>query len=179
MDKVNLNENLGNRGEKLINSNLHEGENVELKVKGTYGEAIVLTNKRLYILKWGYLTGSFLGGRCLGFEFKDVAGVELKTGLLTGTLEVLTPATQNAQKSIWATGNKNATTSDNVITFTREMFDKFKEATKAIRSTINQTNSKDRPESGINDLEKLAQLKNKGIITKQEFEVKKKQILGI
>jgi len=179
MDKVNLIENLGNRGEKLINSNLHERENIELKIKGTYGEAVVLTNKRLYVLKWGYFAGSFLGGRSLGFEFKDITGVELKTGILTGTLEILTPATQNAQKSIWGTGNRNATTSDNVVTFTRDMFDKFKESVKVIRGKINQTSTKTKSEGSIHDLEKLAQLKDKGIITKEEFEAKKKQILGL
>ena len=33
--------------------------------------------------------------------------------------------------------------------------------------------------SGLNDLEKLADLRDKGIITPTEFEAKKKQILGI
>ena len=33
--------------------------------------------------------------------------------------------------------------------------------------------------SGINDLEKLADLRDKGIITPTEFEAKKKQILGL
>ncbi len=34
-------------------------------------------------------------------------------------------------------------------------------------------------DSGINDLEKLADLRDKGIITPTEFEAKKKQILGL
>jgi Short C-terminal domain len=33
--------------------------------------------------------------------------------------------------------------------------------------------------SGLNDLEKLAELRDKGIITPDEFEAKKKQILGL
>jgi hypothetical protein len=33
--------------------------------------------------------------------------------------------------------------------------------------------------SGLNDLEKLAELRDKGIITPAEFEAKKKQILGL
>ena len=33
--------------------------------------------------------------------------------------------------------------------------------------------------SGLNDLEKLADLRDKGIITPEEFETKKKQILGL
>ena len=33
--------------------------------------------------------------------------------------------------------------------------------------------------NSLNDLEKLADLKNKGIITEEEFQAKKKQILGL
>ena len=33
--------------------------------------------------------------------------------------------------------------------------------------------------SGLEDLEKLAELKNKGIISEAEFNLKKKQLLGI
>ncbi len=33
--------------------------------------------------------------------------------------------------------------------------------------------------SGLNDLEKLADLRDKGIITPDDFEAKKKQILGL
>jgi hypothetical protein len=33
--------------------------------------------------------------------------------------------------------------------------------------------------SGLNDLEKLADLRDKGIITTADFEAKKKQILGL
>lgn len=40
--------------------------------------------------------------------------------------------------------------------------------------TVSQQNS-----SNIEDLEKLAELKEKGIITQEEFDAKKKQILGI
>jgi hypothetical protein len=38
---------------------------------------------------------------------------------------------------------------------------------------------KAKPTSNISDLEKLADLKNKGIITEEEFNAKKKQILGL
>ncbi len=40
-------------------------------------------------------------------------------------------------------------------------------------------NDKQSSNSGLGDLEKLAELKNKGIITEAEFNQKKKQLLGI
>jgi hypothetical protein len=44
---------------------------------------------------------------------------------------------------------------------------------KALAPNIKANNS------GIDDLEKLANLRDKGIITPDEFEAKKKQILGL
>ena len=46
---------------------------------------------------------------------------------------------------------------------------------QGIRTSI--PNSK--PVKDYNELEKLAELKDKGIITEEEFQAKKKQILGL
>jgi len=61
-----------------------------------------------------------------------------------------------------------------------------KNKTKSSSSTINKTTSNRTQSStnssqthGLDDLEKLADLRNKGIITEEEFAAKKKQILGL
>lgn len=180
MKNTNLIDNLGGRGEKLLSNNLHNEETIAIKLKGSNGEALVMSNKRLYVLKWGYFTGSLFGGRCLGFEFDDITAIEIKTGLIFGTVEVLTPATQNAQRSVWSTGQNNATTSDNVVTFTRELFNSFREAVNIVREKINNSRQKGTTNyRDINDLEKLALLRDKKVITSAEFEAKKKQILSL
>jgi hypothetical protein len=51
--------------------------------------------------------------------------------------------------------------------------DEFMDMVKALAPNIKANNS------GIDDLEKLANLRDKGIITPDEFEAKKKQILGL
>ncbi len=53
-----------------------------------------------------------------------------------------------------------------------------KKAEEIINELISK--SSDNPSnSGISDLEKLAELKEKGVITSEEFDLKKKQLLGI
>lgn len=54
----------------------------------------------------------------------------------------------------------------------------FNEWVKSIEETRNGT-YKNNNLNGLNELEKLAELKEKGIITKEEFEKKKKTILGL
>jgi hypothetical protein len=178
--KQDLVENLGSRGEKILENNISQTEKVSLKLKGAHGEALVLTDKRLYILKWGYMVGSTFGGRCLGFHFNDIMGVELRKGFLTGIVEILTPATQNTHKSYWGKGENSAIMSDNAVSFARDKFSKFQEAVAVVREVINQGRTgKASKISDYDELEKLAQMKDKGVITKVEFEAKKKQILGL
>jgi len=181
----NLIHNLGNRGERLIEENLH-GDKIIVKLKGSFGEGLVITDKRLYVLKWGFMAGNFLGGRCIDFGYSNIVGLEIKKGWGTGTFEVLTPATQNAQKSYWGTGNNSAIRSDNVVTFQSNKFGLFQEAVKIGRGQLQNLNlqsihnSQSIPvTSNYSDLEKLAELKGKGIITKEEFEAKKKKILDL
>lgn len=181
MEKLDLVENLGSRGEKILENNVSQNEKATIKLKGAHGEALVLTNKRLYVLKWGFVAGSTFGGRCLGFHFNDIMGVEFKKGVLTGLVEILTPATQNTQKGYWgARGGGSAIESDNAVTFTRDKFSKFQEAVAVIREIVNQGKTgRTSKTSDYDELEKLAHLKDEGTITKEEFEAKKKQILGL
>jgi hypothetical protein len=173
---------LGGRGEKLVRDNISE-DKIFVKLKGSFGEALVIADKNLYVLKWGFMAGNFLGGRCMSFGHRNIVGLEIKKGWTTGTFEVLTPATQNAQKSYWGMGSNNAIRSDNVITFQSNKFNLFQEAVKIGRELINKSHSQgsqnSQNEPNYSELEKLAELKEKGIITQEEFNLKKKQILGL
>jgi len=179
-------EDLGKRGETLLAKNISPDEEIGIKLKGTHGEGFVVTNKRVYILKWGFSTGNTFGGRCNGFEFTNIVSVEFRKGLLTGTIEVLTPATQNAQRSAWNFSNNSAPMSDNVVTITRDKFDISQEVVRVSREIIAKGNrvnevgaKKPEKEDTVALLEKLAELKEKGIITEEEFKAKKKKVLDI
>ena len=180
MEPKNLLENLSGRGEKLLHYNLDDTEKIFVKLKGTFGEGLVITNKRLYVLKWGWMSGNIIGGRCNGFSFHHIVSLEIKKNLITGTFEVLTPATQNTQKSYWGLREKNAIKSDNVITFQRKKFKLFQEATNIGREMIHKSTSTliNNGKNNLDDLKKLADLRDNGIITEAEFNAKKKSILG-
>src|SRR5690242_16230811 len=117
MDK-SLITSLSWRGEKLLKRNIQANEQILLKVKGAFGQGLVITNKMIYILKWGYMTGNIVGGKCISYEFFNITGIHLKKGWLTGTFEILRPATQQSNKGYWSSGEKAAWKSDNIITFT-------------------------------------------------------------
>lgn len=61
----------------------------------------------------------------------------------------------------------------------RKNVPKFEEYKLEKIYTVESTNKSKSDSNGIDDLEKIAALKEKGIITQEEFELKKKQILGL
>jgi len=73
-----------------------------------------------------------------------------------------------------------STRDDNSINFHARNNEKFEEAKKLIEERMAQIRQGTNTESSnLNELEKLAELRDKGIITEAEFQQKKKQLLGL
>jgi len=75
-------------------------------------------------------------------------------------------------------GILDATKDENTVFFNSFQLQDFKSLKEMIENRINEFAKKDK-RSDLGDLEKLAELRDKGIITEEEFNAKKKQILGI
>ena len=92
----------------------------------------------------------------------------------------MSPATQNTNKSYWGTGSNNAIQSTSAVSFIKDKFPLFQEAAMMGRDLIKSHHGK---RNGVDDditaIEKLAELRDRGILTKEEFETKKKALLGI
>jgi Short C-terminal domain len=183
-------QDLGDRGEKLLANNLSSGEKVLVKLKGNFGQAFVLSNRRLYVVKWGFQAGQTFGGKCVAFELPTVTGVQIKKHLASALVEVLTPATQDNRKlSYWGGRGKsnNAVEADNAVTFPKAASASFQEAVNLIRSRIAHSHSGTHPgqPAGYGNIDipeqirKLGELRDSGILTAEEFETKKAELLGL
>lgn len=155
-------EKIGRRGEKLLQGNLSSDEEIVVKLKGLHGEAVVITNKKLFILKWGIMVGNTFGGRCLAFDYRSITGLEYKKRLVTGSFEVLSAATQNTRKSYWGL-NDNTSKSDNIVSFGRDKYKQFEEATRIGREMIHERSGgtgqvKSKEADNLEMLEKLGEL---------------------
>lgn len=73
----------------------------------------------------------------------------------------------------------DAVDDENTIMFNKGQQTSFEEIKSMIESRISEIENQTTTKQSINDLEKLAELKEKGIITAEEFNAKKKQILGL
>lgn len=188
MDNQILINNLGNKGENLLATNLTTDEKVLVKLKGNFGQGFVITSRRVWVVKWGLMTKNTFGGKCIAFDFVNITALQLEHSVFSpGIVKVLSAATQdNKQLSYWAMGNNknNAIESDNAVTFAQDKknLELFQEAVKLGRDMIAKAHLGQGNGAGtgeLEQLEKLADLKEKGILTQDEFEAKKRQILGL
>ena len=82
-------------------------------------------------------------------------------------------------------GLLDATKDENTVMFKKSQqteFERLRDKVDRLIASANaptQTSKSQKPSSDLDELEKLARLKEKGIITEEEFNQKKKQILGI
>ncbi len=145
-----------------------------------YNGTLILTDTGV-IIKRG-AKGFLLGGGMLRGDktipYGSIVAVQLKkAGMTAGYIQLTLKGGSEAKSGLF-----QSTTDENSINFHSAFGgnnnELFAEAKKLIEERINAVNSPAK-NSGLDDLEKLAALKEKGIISKEEFQAKKKQLLGL
>jgi len=159
---------LGRKEIKELPSILWEDECVENIIQGTYNNGngiLVATNRRLVFVDKGFLFGL----KVEDFPYDKISSIQYETGILMGKLTIFT------------SGNKAII--DNVIKAKVRVFgDSVRakiSAPKEIASQIAPIVVSQQPIDIADQLERLAKLKEQGILTDEEFAQQKKKILGI
>ncbi|MEX0996865.1 MAG: PH domain-containing protein [Flavobacteriaceae bacterium] len=158
---------LGKREIKELPNILWENENVENLIQGTYNNGngiLVATNKRLIFIDKGLVFGL----KVEDFPYDKISSIQYSTGLLLGKL------------TIFASGNKAII--DNVEKQRVRLFGDFvrnKISSKENENASPATSSNEKSQDDIvTQLERLAKLKEKGILTDEEFVQQKQKLLG-
>lgn len=139
---------------------------------------LVLTETGVTIKRnGGWLSSHGAGEK--NIPYKSITAVQFKkVGLTVGFIQLTIKGGVEAKG-----GAFGAVSDENTVTFgAKEKTQDFESAKSIIEQRIIEANSA-RPESNntndLDQLEKLASLKDKGIVSEEEFQAKKKQILGL
>ena len=167
--------------ERTLATALHRNERVFVKLRGVYKEALVCTDSRVIILKAGWMTGQLFGTDMFQCPYQNVSGAQVKIQLLTGYFELSAGGMQNAPKNFWSTnGSISPAKAPNCVTIAgRDRADMFRQACAFIMHQASrggfgvQTGG-----DSVSTLERLAKLRDTGVISSAEFEQKKAQILS-
>jgi hypothetical protein len=141
-----------------------------------YNGTVVLSATGLTIKRGakGFLLG---GGKVRGdktIPYTSIVAVQYKKpGFTIGYLQLTLRGGSDPKAGVI-----EATEDENTVTFQRKKVAKrFLELKEIIERKMHESHVASNTQ--VEDLEKLAQLKEKGIITETEFAFKKKQILGV
>lgn len=145
---------------------MYEGETIEYLMSGFLNGntwLITCTNKRVLFLDKGMLFGC----QQLEIPLEKINSIEAKKGLILGSI------------TIW--DGASPMKIDNVQKQSLQPFVKTVNNARESAKNSNFQSSRivENKDDYISQLEKLAILKDKGIVTAEEFEAKKKQILGL
>jgi len=146
----------------------------EKEYKG-YNGTLILSNDRI-IIKRG-IKGFLLGGGSVRGDktipYSSIIAVQFKkAGMMAGYLQLTLKGGSEAKG-----GLLQSATDENTVNFHSGKNKIFIEAKEFIEKQINEDFNK--PKSNLDELEKLASLKEKGIITQEEFNAKKKVLLEL
>lgn len=140
-----------------------------------YNGQLLLTDTGIVIKRSGLLMSFLSGGMFRGdktIPYSSIVAVQFRrAGIQFGYIQFSIRGGGEAKG-----GLMEASKDENSITFLRRSNADFEKAKSHIETRMNESAA---PRSGLDDLEKLAALKDKGIITQEDFDLKKKSLLGI
>lgn len=152
---------------------------MENKEYSGYNGTLCLTDMGVVIKRGikGFLLG---GGKLRGdkaIPYSSIVAVQLKkSGMTAGYIQLTLAGGSEAKDGLF-----ESTKDENSINFYNlgKNNELFTEAKTLIEQRIGQSMGSVSVKSDAENLEKFAELRDKGVITKEEFEAKKKQILGL
>lgn len=185
MDTKSLIEDLGNKKlEKYLADTLQPGETVHIRLKGAYKEGLICTDKRVIILKTGFMTGQTFGANTFQVPYSRITGAEVKFHFVSGYFELSSGGVQNTEKSFYS-GKKSAQEAPNCVSIlSKKSAEKFREACNFIILKIHESDAGKesavtKEEATIPELIKqLADLRDQGIVSDEEFQSKKTDLLS-
>jgi hypothetical protein len=100
-------EELPGRLESELAKVLSPNETVTLKLKGAFNEGLICTDRRVLILKGGFMAGQLLGNDVFQQPYGNIAGVQVVYHLASGYFELSAGGMANTRKSYWSNDRKN------------------------------------------------------------------------
>lgn len=171
---------LNRKARKAVGKSLEPDEEVLIAESGEYG-ALVATSKRIFVCKWGITSGAFFASQINSWDLRNVSGIEYRKGMTTKAIVVQAPGTVPVGKfgrmdkgpgSVWEAPNAlfvSNPVDDSVAKLRRLIADHQSPGPRAPMASSDPAEQ----------IRSLAALREEGLLTPDEFEAKKRQILGI
>ncbi len=159
------------------------GEKVLSQCVGMKGQSLVVTDKKVMIIKTGWMAGSSFGAKATTFDFRTITSVEVRTGPITGAFSLSAGGVSQKDRTYWGQQGNDAYKSPDAIPIAKAQAPEFQRAAALIRelaarSLGSQQQAAPVAPDPLDQLKKLAELRDAGVLTAAEFDAKKADLLS-
>jgi hypothetical protein len=183
---------LGTKANAALDANLDVGESVEVIILGSAKQAIVGSNRRAFVHKQGYLAGAAFGAELTSWDYRNIVGIQIHTGMMSGAVIIQAPGQSGTKTSYWGSGDSDVHKAPNAIPLNRPFQDaqagvaKLRQLISAIQhpdataqASSPFTSERPLPSSFVaEELGKLAKLHREGVLNDDEFAELKRRLLA-
>lgn len=167
---------------KALDENLAPGEQVRAIIRGAYDSAMIATDRRAFVFKKGAFGASLFGKKLASYDYRNLTGVQIETGVISGAVALQGGGIEARDLSNYS--KDNARTAPFAIMLSREHFDQAREALPVLRQLISDSQAPSTAAAAapatdvMEQLRKLGELRDAGILTPTEFDAKKAGLLA-
>ena len=176
---------LHDKAQDSLSKTLVTGESVLVIIRGPSAQAIVGTDRRAFIYKKGFMAGASFGSEMTNWMYKNLVGVQLHTGMMSGAVVLQGPGQSGNSTSYWKGGNDDPYKAPNAIPVVRP-YEVVEAGVARLRELIDLDHQKAnapavqpvQAASVADEIRKLAEMRRDGLITDEEFTDLKTQLMS-
>lgn len=178
------------KAQSALKENLMPDEAVRVILLGVRrNAAMIATDSRIFIFKTGVAAGATFGSKFASFDYRNVSGVTLHTGAMTGSAVLDIAGAAPVGSSYWGNKNNDPWKAQNAIPIARP-YEPAKTEIGKVRHLIaawHDGQSRSGAVSGeskssssediVDQIKRLGDLRDQGVLTAEEFNTKKTELL--
>jgi Short C-terminal domain len=165
-----------------LEANLGPGETIRVIIHGAHGQAMVGTDTRVFVCKPGFMAGASFGAEVTSWSYRNLTGVQRHKGMMSGSVLLQAQAQTGQKTSYWTGGDDDPSKAPNAIPIAGG-WTRVDPCVARLRQLIDQSHAPasaaavPAQSSTADELRKLAELYSQGLITADEFQAAKAQLL--
>ena len=170
------------RVRRALKENLTAGEQVRVVVPGANGQAIIGTDTRAFVCKPGFMAGAAFGSKITTWSYKQIVGIQVHKGMMSGAVAIQAPGQTASETGYWGNKNDDPSKAPNAIPVAgnwKTVNRNVAELRQLIAAHQEGTSTSSPPtQSPMDQIRQLVELRDAGVLSEQEFEDKKRELLS-
>ena len=160
-------------------------------IAGPSNQAIIGTDRRLFVYKKGFMAGATFGAELTSWDYRNLVGIQIHTGMVSGAVVVQAPGQSGTRTNVWKQGDSDPYKAPNAIPISRP-WKPAQEGVARLRQLIdgahNPSQQPVHPQGSLpaaggevgslaDEINRLADLHASGALTDEEFTQFKARLL--